>query len=47
MQEMRDTKAVSYTENKSHNNRSPSLSVITSYVNRLNSPIKRQRLADG
>lgn len=46
MQEMRDTTAVSYTENKAHN-RSPLLSVITSYVNRLNSPIERQRLADG
>ena len=46
MQEVRDTEAVRYAENKQRKKRSPSSSVSTSHVNRLNSPIKRQRLAE-
>ena len=36
MQKMKDKKAKRYVENKEQNDRSPSLSVIPLYVNRLN-----------
>lgn len=42
MQEVRDTEAVRYAENKQRRKRSPSSSVITSHVNRSNSPIKTE-----
>ena len=44
MQEMRDKKTTGNTENKQHNDRSPSISVTALNINELNSPIKRQRL---
>jgi len=54
MQEMRDKETTGNTENKQHNDRSPSISVIalninelnSLNINELNSPIKRQRLAN-
>lgn len=46
MQEMRDKETTGNTENKQHNDRSPSISVIALNINELNSPIKRQRLAN-
>ena len=46
MQEMRDKETTGNTENKQHNDRSPSISVIALNINEINSPIKRQRLAN-
>ena len=46
MQEMRDKKTTGNTKNKQHNDRSPSISVTALNINKLNSPIKRQRLAN-
>lgn len=43
---MRNKEGIRRTENKKQNGRHPSLSVITSNVNGLNSPIKRQKLAE-
>lgn len=46
MQEMRDKKATKHMENKQQNDRSK-LFLMSNYlnINRLNTPIKRQRLA--
>ena len=46
MQEMRDKETTGNTENKQHNDRSPSISVIALNINEINSAIKRQRLAN-
>ena len=42
MQEMRDKKTTGNTENKQHNDRSPSISVTALNINELNSYAKRK-----
>ena len=46
MEELRNKKEMRHRENRKTDNINPTLSVITLSTNELNSPIKRQRLAE-